>query len=171
MKLVLLSGQSLSNKVWIEDVRNALSPMFDETEIMYYTHWKNGGEIADVEIETEKFIKIIDSISGDYQIFAKSIGSVIFLNSLSKLNKAPVTVTLVGIPYHMALQNGYDFAQLKKFTRCPIHVYQKLHDPHCAFEDLKHIAGGLVTVNEYQCINEPNSDHHYASMETLKGLL
>ena len=87
MKIILLSGQSLSNKDWIEEVNKTLKVNSYDTEVMYYSHWERGEGKADVEKETERLIQLINSLSEDYFIFAKSIGTVIFFNSIKRLRQ------------------------------------------------------------------------------------
>jgi len=171
MQLILLSGQSFSNKSWIEGLQRAFSQKYPDTEALQYSHWEHGGEIADVELETQKFTRHIDGLTEDYSLFAKSIGCVIFLNSLPILTRKPQKVTLIGVPNRLATEKGYDFTKLKTLVTFPVSIFQKRFDPQCSLEELPEIAGGQVSVNEYECIGEENNNHHYANTDTLLGLL
>ncbi len=171
MKTILLSGQSLENKEWIEQVQSSFKSKYSDTSVMYYEHWSRGEGKADVSLETDRFLNLVNSTSEEYILFAKSIGSVIFLNSLKRLTKYPKKVILVGVPLYMAKESGYDFSNLKNIVKFPVNIYQKKNDPYCSYTDLKTIEGGNVVVNEYKCINEEEDNHNYSNLETLNLLI
>lgn len=171
MKILLLAGQGINNKTWIEEVRDTFKTVYDDCEIMYYDHWESGEPKADVDKESEKLINIVNGINGEYMIFAKSIGSVIYLNSIGRLSKQPVKVVLVGVPYNLATEKGYDFNTLKALVDYPVSIWQKESDPYAGFNELSGIAGGSVSVNKYEVEGEPSDDHHYASMEKLLEII
>jgi len=52
MKLLLLAGNSKSNKEWIEEVNVNLHDLFDESEILYYSHWYSE-EPKDIDLDQE----------------------------------------------------------------------------------------------------------------------
>ena len=66
MNLLLLAGNSQSNKEWIEQVRDTLTPHFLKTYIHYYKHWKTGDELIDLNYELEEVIRTL----GDLKEFA-----------------------------------------------------------------------------------------------------
>lgn len=171
MKIILLSGQSLQNKSWIEDVQKKFKEKYQDVEIMYYDHWNRGEGTADVEIETKKFLQLTNGLDDEYMLFAKSIGTVIFLNSLPKLQNHPKKVIMVGVPYEVATQKGYKFETLKDFVKCDVSLYQKSQDPMGSYDVVKTIEGGKVNVYYYECINEEDNTHHYSNMDTLMKLI
>ena len=44
MRVILLPGQHISNKEWIENVEKKFQEKFTNTKISYYDHWEKGGE-------------------------------------------------------------------------------------------------------------------------------
>lgn len=171
MKIILLSGQSLQNRSWIEDVRTKFKEKYQNVEVMYYDHWKRGEGTADVELETKNFLQLTNGFADEYMLFAKSIGTVIFLNSLPKLQNHPKKVIMVGVPYEVATQKGYKFETLKDLVKCDVNIYQKLQDPMGSYDIVNTIEGRKVRVYEYECINEEENTHHYANMDTLIRLI
>ncbi|MBI2357035.1 hypothetical protein HYV12_03240 [Candidatus Dojkabacteria bacterium] len=171
MKVILLSGQSLNNRSWIEEVGVSLKSHGLTPDVIHYSHWDIGGNSADVEKETEKLVELVGGINGDYCIFAKSIGSVITFNSVSKLSNLPKFAVMVGVPLNTAKESGYNLNELSLKVNFPVWIYQKRSDPYCSFTDLKAIEGGVIVVKEYECVNEPNNDHHYANMDTIKNIV
>jgi predicted alpha/beta hydrolase family esterase len=171
MKIILLSGQSLQNKEWIERVRSKFLEKYSDVDIMYYSHWDKGESIADVDLETEKFINLINTLNQDYILFAKSIGTVVFLNSLSKLKKQPQKVIMVGVPYILAKEKGYDFDTLKDKVKSEVAIFQKENDPMASYEDVKKAEGNRVKVNMYICNGEENDNHSYENLSYLLELI
>jgi hypothetical protein len=171
MKIFLLAGQSFSNKEWIEDVEKEFKKEFPNTEVIYYEHWKTGEEYIDMDKEVSKFLKAVDSCNEQYIIFAKSIGTIVLLNSIEKLKNKPKEVVMVGVSYLLALKMGYSFKNLKKKADFKINIYQKKYDPAGSLEKVEDISGDLVKVNEYECKGEENDNHHYGNMEYLLELV
>lgn len=171
MRIILLPGQSISNKEWIENVGKKFQEKFTNTKISYYDHWEKGKEKADIELETKKFLDIVNSSDEEYILFAKSIGSIIFLSSLKDLKKKPKGVLIVGTAYNLGKKLNCDFADLQKYASCPVHVYQKEFDPAGFYDEVRNVNGGNVTVNKYECIGEEDNNHRYENYDYLLELL
>lgn len=171
MRIILLAGQHISNKEWIENVEKKFQEKYPNTKISYYTHWEKGEENTDVDLETKKFLDVVNSSDEEYVLFAKSIGSIIFFNSLKDLVKKPKGVLIVGLAYHYAKDASLDFSELKKYLSYPVNVYQKEFDPAGAYSDVMNINTGGITVNQYECVGEENNNHSYENYDYLLSLL
>lgn len=171
MRIILLSGQNISNKEWIENVEKKFQEKFTNTKISYYDHWEKRKEKADIELETKKFLDIVNSSDEEYILFAKSIGSIIFFNSLKDLVKKPKGVLIVGMAYNLGKKLNYDFTDLEKYTSYPVNVYQKEFDPAGSYTEVMNISGDNVVVNKYECIGEENNNHRYENYDYLLELL
>lgn len=171
MKAILLGGQNILNREWVENIKKRLDSKFDEVLIQEYKHWQNNEPKADVVYESDQLLSTIGKIDGDYCVFAKSIGSVIFFNASKSLAHKPKFAILFGVPKQMAFEAGYDFVDLKNRVDFSVEIYQKRHDPFGNFEDLKVIAGKTVRVNEYVGPGEPDNDHDYANLEYIEALI
>ena len=171
MRVILLPGQHISNKEWIENVEKKFQEKFTNTKISYYDHWEKGEERTDIELETKKFLDIVNSSDEEYILFAKSIGSIIFFNSLKDLVKKPKGVLIVGIAYNLAKELNYDFTNLKEYISYPVNIYQKEFDPAGYYADIMSIDGGNITVNQYECVGEENNNHSYENYDYLLELL
>lgn len=171
MRIILLAGQHISNKEWIENVEKKFQEKYSNTKISYYTHWEKGEENTNVELEIKKFLDIVNSSDEEYILFAKSIGSIIFFNSLKDLVKKPKGVLIIGLAYYFAQEAGLNFPELKKYITYPVDVYQKEFDPAGSYEDIMNINGGNITVNQYECIGEENNNHSYENYDYLLKLL
>jgi hypothetical protein len=74
MNALLFGGNSANNKVWIEQVREALAPIFERCVVHTYDHWETGEEFINFEAELTKLHDEVKNLSR-YVIFAKSIGT------------------------------------------------------------------------------------------------
>lgn len=171
MKIFLLAGQSILNKEWIEEVEKEFNKKFDDTSIIYYDHWSSSSKNIDLEKESSKLIEMINEYDGEYLVFAKSIGTIVFCNVIEKLKRNPNGVLMVGVPYDLASKMGFDMSKLKEKVDYIICVYQKQHDPFGEFEDVKRMEEGMIKVNEYICTNEENDNHHYSNTSYLLKLV
>ncbi len=171
MKIFLLPGQSIRNKEWIEEVESSVKGIFSDTKIQYYKHWTLGEKQTDIPFETEKFVKLINECKEDYIVFAKSIGSLILLNSLKSLKRKPKAVLILGFPYYLVSRLGYDLQGLTEKVNFKIGIYQKEFDTAGTYEEVKTLSNEYVFVNVYECIDEPNDNHRYTNLEYISELL
>ena len=175
MKVFLLPGQSIGNKEWIEDVEKEFQKEFPNTEIIYYEHWSLEEKETNIDLETERFVKLVSECNEEYFVFAKSIGTLIFLNSFKTLKKKPKGVLMVGFCYYLMKRLGYDVSKLMKDVDFRIDIYQKEFDTAGKFEEIKEFSNKYIYVKKYECVGEENDDHHYANLgyllELIKGLV
>ncbi len=164
MKLILLGGISLKNKGWIEQVGDELKSDF-EIEILYYDHWKTGGEDMNFETEGQKLEKMA---RGEYAVFAKSGGGWITLKLAAEGRIKPVKIILVGPAWDWARNNGFDPAGLAKKVTVPVLVVDKTNDPALAFTDLQKEAGDLPN---FKLVEVPGDTHHYEGVVELGKLV
>ncbi len=62
MELILLAGNSLHNKAWIETVEREMRPLFSSTLIHEYEHWKTGRGMIDLDLELDLLAKELKKI-------------------------------------------------------------------------------------------------------------
>ncbi len=107
MDILLLPGNGKdSNQQWIQDVSDAVSDLFQRVHAISYKHWKLPGdaEMEDVDHELAKVRSAVDDIviEDEYVVFAKSVGSAVYLRALSEGMRRPRAAVLVGIPMRSA---------------------------------------------------------------------
>jgi predicted alpha/beta hydrolase family esterase len=171
MKIFLLPGQSIKNREWIEEVEKEFKKEFSNTEIIYYTHWNTGKENTDVDVEVGRFVDSVNGYDGEYIVFAKSIGCLIFLKSIEMLKRKPKGVLMVGMAYKMGMMMGYDFKKLGEDIDFNINIYQKKLDPAGSVEEVREISTKYINVQEYEVNDEPNDNHHYANLQYILDLI
>ena len=166
MELILLGGNSVSNKEWIEKVEKALSPLFSKTIIQYYKHWSNEGEPFDFNEESLSLKKITEGLD-KYVIFAKSIGSVLTMKCMGDNSINPQKCIFVGVPINIAKDINVDIGGLIEGHSVPTLFIQKTLDPLGFFADIAHalenssVSGDLIK-------EIPGDDHKYDDLDLLK---
>ncbi len=171
MKIFLLSGKSIWNKEWIEEVNKEFEKEFLNTEIIYYTHWNLDRKEIDLNLETKKLVEKINYSDEEYLVFAKSIGTIVFFNAIDKIRRKPLGVLMIGVPRELGLSMGVDFKDLRDKVDYRIDIYQKELDPFANLNTLIDVSGDSVCVYKYECIGEENDNHHYSNMKYLLELI
>lgn len=166
MNLLLLPGNHKMNREWIEGVRNSLSVNFNISEILYYSHWKNGGEI-NFEIELQKIQEIVKNWKGEeYVVFAKSAGTVLTLLAFERKIINPKAIIFVGSAVYWAKRKGIDFYEKLSRAKLPILFIQQNNDPAISYSEL-YARTSVIYPQGYVFICVDGDDHAYKSIEEL----
>ncbi len=168
MKLILLAGNSVVNRDWIEEVSAAVQDSF-ETIIHYYRHWETGDEMIDLDYELAALLKDLPE-EEDYCIFAKSAGSILTMRGVFEGVLHPEKCVFAGMAINWAKGKDLPIDQwLDAFTP-PTLCIQKTNDPACSVEDLKALKEKYSMEN--LSIREiTGEDHHYENVAQLKELI
>jgi len=166
MKLILLAGNSSSNKTWIEKVENILKPFFEETRIQYYKHWSSGAELIDFDDELLALQNLVSDFS-EYIIFAKSAGALLALKGVKEGAIKPSKCIFAGTAINWGKANNFDVdAWLNKYS-VPTLFIQKTSDPTCSYQELEMILKDRNITN-FNIKEITGDDHSYDDMEMLK---
>ena len=104
MHLLLIPGEGKdSNEKWLEEIDRSLfraSDLFTESYRMGWRHWSQGGGTFDPRHELQQLQDYIPRlfIGSQYIVFAKSAGSVLFLQALANGAPKPVGAVFTGLP-------------------------------------------------------------------------
>lgn len=161
MDLILLSGESISNKDWIESVEKSIAGLFDETRILYYDHWQSGQPSIDFDHEFSKLPKLVEGL-GEYAVFAKSIGAALAVRGISEGILTPKKCVFVGPAPH--IKNW-----LENFS-VPTLFITKTADPVAPAAALRDLLE-RYRVQNYQFIEIPGDNHKYEDLEKIKSLV
>lgn len=170
MKLILLPGNSSHNKEWIEKVERVLNSLFDETTVHYYKHWREGGEINfDHEINVLK-----DEVkdSGDYAIFAKSVGTYITLWAIKENIIHPKKCIFLGFPYKLfkTEKEKRELDALLKSIDIPVMFIQNSEDPYGSFDEIEDVLKRSA-FKDYKTVRLERKSHDYPQYEKIKELV
>lgn len=166
MDLVLLAGNSAENKEWIEEVRDALKPLFDTCVIQYYKHWKAGEPLIDLDYELDVLVNLVKGFD-EHSIFAKSAGVVLTVKGVHERKIKPSKCIFVGtpIPWARALGENVD-AWFKNFF-IPALFIQQTHDPAFHYKDLEEYVEEMKMSNA-KLVELSGDNHHYEDVPKIK---
>lgn len=169
MDLVLLPGNSILNKEWIEDVKVALEPNFKTSYILYYDHWKTSDELIDLDRELGELVKITKGLD-NYIIFAKSAGCLLTLKGVYQGQIYPEKCIFTGTAILWGQEHGFDGEKWLKEYSIPTLFIQKTNDPVIAASDLYKLLKELDIPN-YQFQEISGNDHNYENIPQLKEFI
>lgn len=168
MKIIYLSGNSLDNKVWIKEIKKNFDD-FSEGEILDYDHWQNGNKWIDLKKETEKLKELVKD-KKDYNIFAKSIGTILTLKGISENFLKPKKMIFCGFPYQAGVREGLEMREILKDLAIPVTFIHNEFDPVGSFEEVVKILNNNPPKN-YQLVKVlKNSTHNYENYEGLENI-
>src|SRR3989338_3310952 len=166
MNLYLLPGNSAKNKKWIEDVSLSLRDVFVNSEILYYEHWKTGEEIIDIDVEIDRFYRMVDR-KKDYAVFTKSIGVGVVLKAVSEGKIHPSKCIFVGTPVNWCRANNFKIEEWIEGYSIPSLFIQQTKDPVFSFKELKELLKNK-NVKNYLLKEIEGDDHNYDNIDEMK---
>ena len=134
MDIIYLAGNSLSNKVWIEQVKSACRP-FASGEILYYDHWMSGKTFIDFDIEINRLATLVKD-KQNYAIFSKSVGSILTLRAISESVVHPQKLIICGHPYLLAKEKNIPIDTYLTTLSIPTLFIQNEFDPLYSYQRL-----------------------------------
>ena len=167
MNIILLGGNNKSNKEWIESVKDSVADLFENQEVLYYSHW-DSQEKKDIDMDLEVIrLKELSEKLGDFIIFAKSAGALLTLKALKMKQINPQKVILAGIPGNWAKENSYDFENWLENLDQEITFIQQEKDPMFYAEELQ---GVLETksLKNYKLVKSEGESHNYDDLNLLR---
>lgn len=167
MNLILLPGNSKSNKEWIDEVRDSLQNLFLSTHVIYYDHWfVDEKKDIDLEVEQRKLVRIAEDLD-EYVIFAKSAGSLLAIKSVREGLIHPKKCIFAGHPVNWARYKEFPIEKWIKDFAVPSLFIQKTSDPSFGFFELSNYLHEN-NVQEFELLEIPGDDHNYEDLELIR---
>lgn len=168
MNALFLSGESLYNKAWIEQVADKLQPLFDKTIVYNYRHWEQGGPI-DFNYELPRVIEETGKLS-PYVIFAKSAGSVLSMLGIARGALDPEYCFFVGVPLPLAKRTEDSLAAwAHNYHKASLFI-QNEHDPLTSASELGEYLQ-RIKLQLYELVTLPGDSHNYPDMTKFHQLV
>ena len=169
MNAIFLSGESINNKVWIEEVEKNLQNLFEKTKILFYNHWEDGQSTIDLEKEFSKLPELVKDMD-EYFLFAKSIGSVLSVKGIYEKVLTPQKCFFAGPAFLVGEKNIPGFSTWIKNFSIPSIIVCKTNDP---------VAPALQThellekyeVKNYKFVEISGDNHKYEDLTQIKALI
>lgn len=165
MDLVLLPGNSIKNRPWIEDVEKSLSPYFQNSSIQYYKHWEKNEEMIDLDYEQEVLTKTLESRT-HFAIFGKSAGTILAIRSVIQKGIKPNYCFFTGTAIKFAYRMDQDINKWIKSYTIPTLYIQKEKDPAFSVNELTDFLKNSPQ-NNYKIVSIPGDNHHYEDLDLL----
>jgi predicted alpha/beta-hydrolase family hydrolase len=170
VNVIYLSGESIRNKTWIYELQTQLSPLFNKTVVLEYSHWSTDSTDINLETELEKLASITQN-NKDYIIIAKSIGSVLATEAISKKLAHPIKCIFLGVPVNVIEKYNYHFANYLESIQCPVLFIQNKNDPTGKCDQLVDLLNSANIPNlQYNVLELPGDKHDYVDYQTLYQL-
>lgn len=167
MKILILPGYSLKNKVWAEELKKELD-LDDEIQIAYWEHWETGSSTDDwLNAEAQK---IINDLTTPINIIAHSAGTLVAMKVLKSKPNLVNKIILCGIPVNDFLPNDqklYEALNLLKPEN--ILCVHNENDNHGSFSQAEEVIHAINP--NIQIISKPRSDHLYPYPVDFKKFL
>ncbi len=168
MKLVVLPGNSKSNKDWSQKTADAFSELFPDQYIQAYTHWDEGKEIIDFDVEARKLKENVRE--DEFSIIAKSAGAMLAIYSISKGLIKPVKCVFLGLPILWAKEHNFNLKDwFQKFNIQTV-VIQNSNDPVTSYSELKKFVDDDLH-HTLTLIETEGVDHKYDDQEKIRKLI
>ncbi|MGI5841449.1 MAG: hypothetical protein ACOX6N_04500 [Patescibacteria group bacterium] len=168
MNLILLGGNSIDNKKWIEAVEICLKPLFQSTIIIDYDHWQTGEWMINLDKEKEKLALTAKNYD-QYMIFAKSAGSLVAIKAIYEKLISPQKCVFAGIPLNWAKKSNFDIDTWYKDYSISTLAIQHTNDPLASSKELSDFLNQLTTTVKIEEL--PGDTHDYNELDTIKRLV
>jgi hypothetical protein len=168
MKIIILPGNSVINKVWAENLKKSISGKnsIEDVFIQNYSHWESEEEIINLEKEKEKLLKTIFAIKDSkYIIVAKSAGTLLCLNVINRIEKKPEKIILLGIPVRWAKDNGFFLKNTLQEICSQLTVIQNIKDPVAHISDTEEFLRECGVFKEIDFKKMLEDTHNYDQSE------
>lgn len=169
MKLVILPGNSKSNRVWSEKTADAFSELFPDQYIQAYSHWDEGKEIIDFDIEARKLEE--NAKEGEFSIIAKSAGAMLVIYAVSKGLIKPAKCVFLGLPVLWAKEYNLNLKDWFQKFNIQTMVIQNSNDPVSSYSELKKFVDDNDLLHTLTLIETEGVDHKYDNPEKIKKLI
>jgi len=167
--LVLLWGNSIKNKSWIQEVNKELLAFYDTTHIHYYRHWDLEEWNMDIEYECEQLSKYLKTISGSIILFCKSLWCILGLKTMVEKEIFIKQCIFVWFPLWRTQLHTFSLEKYLKELTCPVLRIQKTNDPAWWYAT---IAKQLWIVSPaFTCKEIPGNDHKYQEINIVKQVI
>lgn len=169
MNLILLGGNSVENKQWLQDFSAVLHSHFASIYTHDYRHWERGEQFIDLDYELDALSKAI-SLEQPYTIVAKSAGVLLAVKGITEKVLQPKTCVFMGTPIKWGKAQGFDVDTWFQDYLLPTLFVQQSHDPAMSFPDLKQYLSQRDSKN-YVLSEMPGDDHMYSNISSLRDAI
>lgn len=166
MNILIFSGNSLRNRDYGLEVEAKIKDLFESTYLQAYRHWETGQEWIDLPHELETLNS--QAPTGDYGVFAKSIGTVLAVRAIKQGIIAPKFLLLCGLPLGYIVKDYPEFGSELASTGVPTVIIQNNQDPVGSVQDTQ---AYLADFGDFNLIITQGETHDYEDYSLLREQL
>lgn len=168
--VVFLGGNGISNKAWVEELRDAFQKFYPKNYIQYYEHWKDkSNSEINFEIESKKLYEELKD-KKDFVIIAKSAGIFVSLITIYNFKINPRYCLFFGFPTSWLDERGINYTSYLTSHQIPTTIFQNDHDPFCSYNELKNLLNSIGD-KKISLVSETGNTHDYKNYEKYIGTL
>jgi predicted alpha/beta hydrolase family esterase len=168
MVTVVIPGFSVKNKKWAEAAAKEIK-LDHVVRPILWSHWEDSEKKFDPE---EKANDIIDVLLKDQvNIIAKSIGTLVAIFMIKKINTRIEKVILCGIPLNDIEEREKEEIRnaLKAFPVEKIICFQNQDDPHGSYDQVKKFLSEISP--DIKLVLKSGEDHEYPYYSEFQSFL
>lgn len=166
MNLIILPGNSSSNKIWAENVASLFKLNFADIRIASYGHWVNKDKNIDLTSELTNVAKLVEGLS-NYIVIAKSVGCILALEAISEGIIEPEKCVFLGVAVSWAELMGINIEDLIVKNTKKTLIIQKTNDPAVSSKELGELLNKIKSKN-YKILEIEGNNHKYENIVNLK---
>lgn len=167
MQLILLPGNHISIRSWVEEVDDAISDLFANTYRIEYLHWQGDAPMLYFKRERERLKEYLQN-KADYAFFAKSAGILLAAEGIHSGDFMPRFCIFVGTPTVARVHElGFDLVLVLQDQSTPILFIQNDRDPVGPVPQLKDLIE-KANPSEYELVVLPGDTHDYDDLAVLR---
>lgn len=166
--LVLLGGNSIKNKEWIQEVNKELLPFYDTTHVHTYRHRDTGGNM-DMEHECERLCDYLKTITWSIILFCKSLWCLLALKAMVEKEIFIKQSIFVGFPLGYTELHAFPINKYLKELTSPVLRIQHTDDPAWWYRTIEQNIWSISPA--FTCRELPGNTHDYPEIKALKQII
>lgn len=167
--LVLLWGNHLHNKKWIQELNKELLPFYDTTYIHNYRHWDEKKENMEREYEYQQVSEYLKTISWSIILLCKSLWCMLWLRIMAEQNVYIKQAIFIWFPLAWTHMHTFSIEKYLKEITSPILWVQQTNDPAWWYTTIVDTVGSISP--GFTCKEVPGNDHKYQEIKAIKQII
>jgi predicted alpha/beta-hydrolase family hydrolase len=162
--MLLLPGQSVANRVWLSEFKEALEAGLNRPiQTVEYPWWNNSGLVPNLDQVAASLTAFQPKI-----LIAKSVGTLISVKAILQNSIQPDLIVFIGLPLKaMPKDDACLIQQFLQDCNVPILIIQQADDKLGSFAEIQHFFRGRFV--EYQEVS--GNDHLYDDYSRMTKLI
>lgn len=168
MRVLILGGNGVGNRLWVEGLSNELNEEGLEFVSVSYRHWEKDLPMIDLKVESEAVSRHVTS--GDFIFVSKSAGILVALQAIRDYGVKSIKNIFIGTPIDWAKSNDIDLSELLMSVNSPTLFVQQSNDPFGSPQILRKLLDttGLL---KSEIVEVEGNDHSYTDFKALKKII